>query len=120
MSSCYCTLISHELGEICFFVFDYISINTENLVSRMACALTTSAGGNRCPTMHRLLICKDELDISNKESDDFKFLSAHLKLNSSDIIITESKLSEIEDCEKRSDVKNIIKKIIKKLFDILQ
>lgn len=113
MSSCYCTLISQELGEMCFFVFDYMSINTEDLVSRMACALTTSAGGNRCPTMHRLLICKDELDISNKESEDFKFLSGHLKLNSSDIIISESKLSEIENCEKRSDIKDVIKKLEK-------
>ena len=111
MSSCFCTLISQELGEMCFFVFDYMSINTEELVSRMACALTTSAGGNRCPTMHRLLICKKELDITNHQSDDFKFLNGQLKLNNSDIIISESKLSEIENCEKRANIKEIVKRL---------
>lgn len=111
MSSCYCTLISEEIGEMCFLVFNHMFLFNEDLVCRMACALTTSSGGNRRPTMHRLLICKDELNISDSQSEDFKFLSGHLRLNSSDIIISESQLSAIENDEKRSDIIETIKKI---------
>lgn len=113
MSSCYCTLVSEEIGEMCFLVFDHMFLFNEDLVCRVACALTTSSGGNRRPTMHRLLICKDELNISNKQSEDYKFLSGHLKLNSSEIIISESNLSAIENDEKRTDLMHIIKKIEK-------
>lgn len=111
MSSCYCILVSEEIGEMCFLVFDHMFLFNENLVCRMACAITTSSGGNRRPTMHRLLICKEELNISDNQSDDFKFLNGHLKLNSSDIIISESKLSFIENEEKRADIITIIKNL---------
>lgn len=111
MSSCYCILASEEIGEMCFLVFDHMFLFNESLVCRMACAITTSSGGNRRPTMHRLLICKEELNISDSQSDDFKFLSGHLRLNSSDILISESQLSSIENEEKRSDILTIIKNL---------
>ena len=108
MSSCYCTLISEEIGEMCFLVFDHMFLFNEDLICRMACAITTSSGGNRRPTMHRLLVCKDELNILDNQSDDYKFLSGHLKLNSSDITISEAQLMAIENNEKMIDIKQII------------
>lgn len=101
MSACYCTLTSKELGEICFLVFNHLFLFNQTLICRMACATTISAGGNRRPTMHRLLICREALDISDPHSDDFKFLHGQLMLNSSDIHITKTAYEEMQAAESK-------------------
>jgi transcriptional regulator with XRE-family HTH domain len=100
MSSCYCILTAEDIGEMCFFVFDHMFLFNEKLSCRLACAITTSCGGNRRPTMHRLLLCRDELDISNPGTRDFRFLVGNLKLNSSNIVIQKSSFNKMREQEK--------------------
>lgn len=99
MGSCYCILVAKDIGEMCFLVFDHMFLFNEDLSCRLACAITTSAGGNKRPTMHRLLLCKDELDVSDSNTRDYKFLQGHLNLNSSDIIISKTSLQKMKENE---------------------
>lgn len=99
MSSCYCILTAKDIGEMCFFVFDHMFLFNEDLACRLACVITTSCGGNRRPTMHRLLLCRDKLDIS-PGTKDFRFLISNLKLNSSDIVISKYSFNKMKNQEK--------------------
>lgn len=82
MNAAYCTLVSKKIGEICYFIFRYSQINYEKLICRLAIAITVSAGDNRLPTAHRMLISKKEL---GNILDDY--LSGQLHLNGSDILL---------------------------------
>ena len=95
-SACYCMLTSNALGETCFLIFHHMFLFNEKLICRMACSATVSSGGNRRPTMHRLLICRPDMNISDPQSSDYKFIRGQLMLNSSKIYITETALQKIE------------------------
>lgn len=88
MSSCYCELVAKDIGEMCFFVFDHMFLFNDDLYCRMACAVTTSSGGNRRPTMHRLFLSREKLDVSNTKTPDYRFLYGQLQLNNSEIVIS--------------------------------
>lgn len=62
----------------------------KNLLN-VALVLTTSAGSQKRPTMHRMLFCRKEL--SSKQKSD---IHALLKLNTDKISISESRLNELE------------------------
>ena len=82
MNAAYCTLMSKKIGEICYFIFRYSQINYEKLMCRLAIAITVSAGDNRLPTAHRMLISRKKLE---NILDDY--LSGQLHLNGSDILL---------------------------------
>ena len=87
MSSAYCMLINEEIGEISYILFNYIPIIYENLYCRVALALTASAGANRMPTAHRMIITKEKLSPSAID-----VLKGQLFLNESEILISEAGL----------------------------
>lgn len=58
----YCTLISKSLGEICMFIFKHDYLNNNSLYCTMANAITSSAGKPRYPTVHRICLCRKELN----------------------------------------------------------
>ena len=99
MSVCYCILQSRELGEMCFLVFDHLFLFGEEMTCRMATVTTVSAGGNRRPAMHRLLISKECLDVSAEEGEDFNFVRGQLILNNSEIVIKKSKYEAMQKQE---------------------
>ena len=84
MQTIYCELFSSEIGEISYLLFHYHFLAYQNLECRLASAITVSSGGKRLPTMHRFLLTKKELS-----NDDLDYLCGELKLNSSEILITE-------------------------------
>ncbi len=62
--------------------------------------VSTSSGGNRLPVVHRALISKKQLDVTNPNSCDVQFIKGQLKLNDSLISISETRynnLSNIKD-----------------------
>lgn len=85
MNTVYCSIKSDKIGEICYFIFSYMSILHEKLECRLAAALTSSAGENRFPTVHRMLISRKKL--SDKI---LYYLEGQLLLNSSEILISKS------------------------------
>lgn len=101
-SSCYCSLINSEIGELCFLSFHHMFLFSQEIICRVGGVLTTSSGSNRRPTMHRMIISKYPFDIS-KEGDDLHFLKGQLKLNSSRIIISKEKFDKLLD---NSDIKS--------------
>lgn len=90
MSACYLILRSEKNGEISFMTFRYMHMNEYELACRIALALTTSAGENRRPTAHRMLLTRKEL--SEKELD---FLRSQLLMNTEKIVIDRGELNQI-------------------------
>ncbi|MCD8221099.1 MAG: helix-turn-helix transcriptional regulator [Clostridiales bacterium] len=99
MSACYCILQEKNIGEICFFSFSHIFLFNEDLGCRLACATTVSSGGNKRPTMHRLLLSRQELDVDNVNGDDFRMVRGQLMLNSSDILIEAGEYRKLKEAE---------------------
>lgn len=93
--SCYCILSNMEYGEICMINFHHRYFLTKHsLQCRLACAITTSAGENRRPTIHRMLITKNELS-----EEDLRILKPQLRLNSKRITVPKEDLDRLIDEE---------------------
>ena len=87
MSAAYCALKSEEIGEISYLIFNYKYINYEKLECKVLLSLTSSAGSNRVPTVHRMIITRKEIPI-----EELDLLRGQLYLNDSEILISESSL----------------------------
>lgn len=83
MQSGYCFLQNQQTNEQCFFVFHHWYIFNNDLKCRVAAAATTSAGGNRRPTIHRIYLCRNELKV-----DEQRYIRGQLRLNESEILIS--------------------------------
>lgn len=112
MSACYCILTEVDIGEICFMVFNHMFLFHEELVCRLACVTTVSSGGNKRPTMHRLLISRIEFDVDNPKTEDFKFLRGQLMLNTSDIVIEKKVYDRMKETEKDILDQNEIRELL--------
>lgn len=95
MQTIYCEVTSKEIGEKCYLLFHYDFLAYQKLECRLATAITVSCGTRRLPTMHRILLTRTELS-----SDDLYFLCGQLKLNSSEILISENAYMEFIRDEK--------------------
>lgn len=89
-SSCYCILTNPRIGEVCMFTFHHRFFNSQDMQCRLAATVTVSAGDNRRPTMHRLLLCRREL--SEKELQDIR---PQLRMNSSKIIVSQQAVDKL-------------------------
>ncbi len=89
--SCYCILSNLEYGEICMLNFHHRYFLTQHsLQCRLACAITTSAGENRRPTVHRMLITKNALSDA-----DLKILKPQMRLNTRKIILPKEEVDRL-------------------------
>lgn len=89
MQTIYCEVFSAEIGERCYLLFHYDFLAYQNLECRLATAITVSSGVKRLPTMHKLLLTRTELS-----NDTLDYLCGQLKLNSSEILISENAYRE--------------------------
>ena len=89
MQTIYCEISSDEIGEKSYLLFHYHFIAYQRLECRLAIAITVSSGIRRLPTMHKLLLTRNRL--SPVELD---YLCGQLKLNSSEILISENAYRE--------------------------
>ncbi len=80
----YCILQNDQIGEISFLTFKYNSILYEKLKHSVGMVLTSSAGLNRMPTAHRMLISAE--DVSDERME---VLKGQLYMNEPDIMISE-------------------------------
>lgn len=85
MQAIYCELTSEEIREKCYIVMHYDHIVYQNLECRLASAATVSCGIRRLPTIHKLLLTRKELS-----DEELWYLSGQLKLNSSEILLSEN------------------------------
>lgn len=98
MSAAYCSLKNEGIGEISYILFSYMPILYETLKCRVALVLTSSAGSNRMPTVHRMIISEDEV---SKEG--LEILQGQLYLNESEILISEVALDKFLADKKLDD-----------------
>ncbi len=98
MSAAYCSLVNEEIGEISYILFNYMPIIYEDLKCRVALVLTSSAGANRMPTVHRMIISRDEIS-----PEDLEILKGQLYLNESEILISQSGLERFLADERLDD-----------------
>lgn len=89
MQAIYCEFCSDEIGEKGYLLFHYDFLAYQNLECRLVTAITVSSGIKRLPTMHKLLLTRTPLT-----SDDLDYLCGQLKLNSSEILISENAYRE--------------------------
>lgn len=89
MQTIYCEICSEEIGEKCYLLFHYDFLAYQNLECRLVTALTVSSGVKRLPTMHKLLLTKKQLTQS-----DLEYLCGQLKLNNSEILMSENAYRE--------------------------
>lgn len=107
MGSCYCLLHNTDIGEICFLIFHHMYLNNEQLKCRLCTAATASAGDNRRPAIHRMLISRDQIP-----EEHLHLLKSQLLLNSSDILISSKNLEKLKTQEK-----DIFPLEVEKLFE---
>lgn len=87
-SAVYILLSNESIGELCFLVYPYRRIMRKgfSLQGTMALAVTVSSGiDSRCPTVHRLFLCRNKL----KPQEEIHILS-QLLLNKREILISKS------------------------------
>lgn len=89
MQTIYCEIYSEEIGEKSYLLFHYDFLAYQNLECRLVTAITVSSGVKRLPTMHKLLLTRNTLT-----SDDLDFLCGQLKLNNSEILMSENAYRE--------------------------
>lgn len=92
----YCVLIGGARQEVCFLLSNHFNASISDNLINIAIALTTSAGAQKRPTMHRMIISRTEPTDSA-----LKILSSQLRLNSDVLWISEESISSIE-----SDLEN--------------
>ncbi len=98
MSAAYCSLKNEGIGEISYILFSYMPILYETLKCRVALVLTSSAGSNRMPTVHRMIITEDAVSAEGLE-----ILQGQLYLNESEILISEVGLDKFLADKKLDD-----------------
>jgi len=89
MQTIYCEVYSEEIGEKCYLLFHYDFLAYQNLECRLVTAITVSSGVKRLPTMHKLLLTRTKLT-----PDDLEYLCGQLKLNNSEILMSENAYRE--------------------------
>ncbi len=92
--ACYINLVSKRLGELCSVYFFHRFFSETSLKARLAVAVTISAGDDRRPTMHRVLICNrkhGKIKINDKgiieDEKQRHFIESQLLLNDSELRI---------------------------------
>ncbi|MCL1792478.1 MAG: hypothetical protein FWG34_01270 [Oscillospiraceae bacterium] len=107
-NACYCTVMNAQLAEICNIVFYHheYSSDKNGLQARLGVATTVSAGDAKRPTCHRVLICKKgKIDTDEKK----KFINSQLRMNRSEVMISEENFDKIANEEGFADIMKIIK-----------
>lgn len=89
MQAIYCEICSEDIGEKCYLVFHYDFLAYQKLECRLVTVITVSCGVKRLPTMHKLLLSRRALEL-----DDLEYLCGQLKLNSSEILMSENAYRE--------------------------
>lgn len=87
----YCILIGKEKQEVSMLLSSHINASIENNLLNVALVLTTAAGSNKRPTMHRMIISRKEFSAKKKAT-----IVSQLKLNSDMITISEANLKLIK------------------------
>ena len=96
MNACYVLLTNRDNGEICFLNFRHMFLFRQNLECRVGTISSTSSGGNRLPVIQRILLSYTPLKVSAQDTTDIDFIKGQLRLNHSEILISNDSLTELK------------------------
>lgn len=88
----YCVLIGESYQEVSVLFSNHFNATIKKNLLNVALALTTSAGSQKRPTMHRMIITRKKPD--NKQ---LTILKAQLKLNTDELWISEKELQMLKN-----------------------
>ncbi len=88
----YCVLIGESYQEVSVLFSNHFNATIKKNLLNVALVLTTSAGSQKRPTMHRMIITRKKPD--NKQ---LTILKAQLKLNTDELWISEEELQTLKN-----------------------
>jgi len=112
LQACYCyvesikTPKSKDRGELNSIVFHHKKLDNQTFHVSLAVVTTVSAGVYNLPTCHRMIICQQQKIKPQKQK---RFILSLLRMNESQIIISENEFNNLADQQEISDVIDIIK-----------
>ena len=106
VEACYVILSSADEGEVCMINFRHFFIRHQELDCRMAETLTTGAGERHFPTVHRMLISREEI-----KPEHIRCILPHMHLNSNTIQIEKEKIESLAAEEYSELIEHLIGKI---------
>lgn len=92
----HCILIGHKKQEVCMLTSCHFNATLCPNQFNMALALTTSSGGQKRPTVHRLFLSRNPVPPKDRT-----LIQAQLMLNTDSICVSEDMLLALEDDTKR-------------------
>lgn len=105
---CYCILIGNAEQEVNIIAARHIKNSIHDVFLNVGFAITCSSGYKKRPTVHRIIISRNEID-----EDKIDLLLPQLKLNSDILYIPEDELNNLENnLDESSELYNYIKKAI--------
>lgn len=87
----HCILIGHKKQEVCMLTASHFNATLRQNQFNMALALTTSAGSQKRPTVHRLFFSRNPIPKKDRH-----LIQAQLLLNTDSICISENALLDLE------------------------
>ncbi len=103
----YCILRNDKLGEINMLLLSHQQFNNQELMCKLAACVTTSAGGNQRPTLHRVLISRHALTDQELET-----IKPQLLLNTDEIQIETSAYEAIQN-RLPQEVRDLVSKMVR-------
>ena len=84
----YCNLRSYEYGDIWTLIFNHLQLNYNSFLGSIGCGITTSSGGTRLPTIHKVFLSSKELSEENQT-----YILGLLRLYRNNITISSQQLN---------------------------
>lgn len=88
----HCILIGQDKQEVCMLTASHFNATVHTNLMNIALAITTSAGTQKRPVVHRMLISRDKLS-----EEKLRLLTSQLRLNTDKILISDEGLHSLED-----------------------
>lgn len=93
----YCFLVAQDKQEVCLLISNHFNSTIKKNLLNMSLVLTTSAGSQKRPTMHRMLFSRKELT-----EETLMLIHPQLKLNTDRITVSENEINSLKmECEKK-------------------
>lgn len=116
--TCYIILCDSRWQEVCMLIAPWFKPTIRQNKFLTPLVLTTSAGENKRPTVHRMLISRDEL-----KGEIFELAKSQLLLNTDSIQITEKHLLDLRkmiEIKLQNDPKSEYYLLVKKFCEIIE
>lgn len=94
----FCNLVSNELGDMVFLVFEHSALNNKDRACVVGCAATSSSGLHRHPVIHRFCLCSAE-QYPVIDEDKQRKIQGLLRLHNENIFLSNEKIEKLENDE---------------------